>query len=527
MIIARIAQSMVADRDRPVHAGRVRIAGADRDRHPRGDAARPPREPDRRRPARPARPDAARPARLRRRDGRARGLIAVLALLDALPPWLLVLITAISSLTAILSVTGPAEPLPDDRSRSTSGSGSTRSTRTATSSRRSSGRRSRRRSSRSSVARSRSSERPSRSDWPPLAMIGIPDPPIGRRLDRSAPAGRPRRPAVRVAEPDDPRPRLLDLVAEPRRRDHDDRDPAHRPRAARLLRGARRRHRSPCRGSPECSRRSIFGRMDTRGPGVAASRLPDACRSRRPSRLLLPPAVIDGLDPVVGLLFLAAWAVIVGIANGPLDIALFTIRQRRTDPAWTGRAFAVSMAMNFVGFPIGAAIGGALADRSLGLALVPGDHRLPSLAVAFAATMVPRTDAKPGSGARPSWRRTDGRAPDVPPRPRRRVGGVRTRLGRTRLRRSRPRASSTAPTAPARWSRRRIATTATTPARLPRADRSTSTRPAARGGSRTSAAIYPARLRPDRPGRASSASCRPRASDGLFRPFAGAPFLTR
>jgi hypothetical protein len=40
-----------------------------------------------------------------------------------------------------------------------------------------------------------------------------------------------------------------------------------------------------------------------------------------------------------------------------MDIALFTMRQRRTDPAWIGRAFAVSMALNFVGFPIGAATG--------------------------------------------------------------------------------------------------------------------------------------------------------------------------
>ena len=133
-----------------------------------------------------------------------------------------------------------------------------------------------------------------------------------------------------------------------------------------------------------------FGRMDTRGrewrllvyPMLV---LPPA------AALLLPPAVIDGLDPVVGLLFLAAWSITIGLANGPLDVALFTIRQRRTDPAWTGRAFAVSMAMNFVGFPIGAALGGALADRSLGLALVPAI--LASLAgVVFAAMLVPRTD---------------------------------------------------------------------------------------------------------------------------------------
>jgi MFS family permease len=54
-----------------------------------------------------------------------------------------------------------------------------------------------------------------------------------------------------------------------------------------------------------------------------------------------------------------------GLLNGPLDIALFTIRQRRTDPAWMGRAFAVSASLNFSGFPIGSAISGALVVASV------------------------------------------------------------------------------------------------------------------------------------------------------------------
>jgi MFS family permease len=141
----------------------------------------------------------------------------------------------------------------------------------------------------------------------------------------------------------------------------------------------------------------IFGRMDTRGREWPLLVYPMLAVAPAVA-LLLPPAVLDGLDPVVGLLFLGAWAIVLGVANGPLDIALFTIRQRRTDPAWTGRAFAVSMAMNFVGFPIGAAIGGALADRSIALAVVPAIVAS-LMAVAFAAAMVPRTDANPGSAA--------------------------------------------------------------------------------------------------------------------------------
>jgi predicted MFS family arabinose efflux permease len=54
--------------------------------------------------------------------------------------------------------------------------------------------------------------------------------------------------------------------------------------------------------------------------------------------------------------------------------------------------------MNFLGFPIGAAIGGALADQSLGLAILPGIVASVG-AVAFAVTMVPRADPNPGLGA--------------------------------------------------------------------------------------------------------------------------------
>jgi predicted MFS family arabinose efflux permease len=61
--------------------------------------------------------------------------------------------------------------------------------------------------------------------------------------------------------------------------------------------------------------------------------------------------------------------IVVGAANGPLDIAMFTVRQRRTNPAWFGRAFAVSMSVNWVGTPIGAAFAGPLIGWSLNTAL--------------------------------------------------------------------------------------------------------------------------------------------------------------
>jgi MFS family permease len=81
-----------------------------------------------------------------------------------------------------------------------------------------------------------------------------------------------------------------------------------------------------------------------------------------------------------------------GLLNGPMDVALFTLRQRRTDPAWMGRAFAVSMSFNFLGYPIGAAIGGTLVasgtDVALAVAVV-----FSVLAGVLAALLLPRSAA--------------------------------------------------------------------------------------------------------------------------------------
>lgn len=69
-------------------------------------------------------------------------------------------------------------------------------------------------------------------------------------------------------------------------------------------------------------------------------------------------------------LFVALAMVVLGVSTGPFDVTLFTVRQRRTDPAWMGRAFAVSMALNFAGFPLGSAISGAVVPLSLEVAIV-------------------------------------------------------------------------------------------------------------------------------------------------------------
>jgi hypothetical protein len=90
----------------------------------------------------------------------------------------------------------------------------------------------------------------------------------------------------------------------------------------------------------------------------------------------------------VGLAFVVAYQLLTGLLAGPLDIALFTVRQRRTDPLMLGRAFAVSMAFNFVGYPVGAAIAGALAAGSIPTAIGMG-VAASFLGAVFAATMIP------------------------------------------------------------------------------------------------------------------------------------------
>jgi MFS family permease len=77
-----------------------------------------------------------------------------------------------------------------------------------------------------------------------------------------------------------------------------------------------------------------------------------------------------GVLALTGNVVVAAAAMaFLGLANGPADIALFSMRQRRTDPAWYGRAFAVSMSLNFAGTPLGSAMSGPLIHVGLTVAI--------------------------------------------------------------------------------------------------------------------------------------------------------------
>ncbi len=104
----------------------------------------------------------------------------------------------------------------------------------------------------------------------------------------------------------------------------------------------------------------LSGRLRTEGREKMLIVLP-AFGFTAATALLIWPA---GLLPIVLSMALA------GLVNGPMDIAMFTLRQRTTDPAWMGRAFTVSMNLNFSGYPIGAAIAGVLVGLSLEATIV-------------------------------------------------------------------------------------------------------------------------------------------------------------
>ena len=104
----------------------------------------------------------------------------------------------------------------------------------------------------------------------------------------------------------------------------------------------------------------ITGRIDTRNRERTLIALPLLGVAGSTAVLLAPLGLAA---PVVSM---ATY----GILNGPLDVAMFTVRQRRTDPAWMGRAFAISMSFNYAGYPVGAAIGGFVGARSIELAIV-------------------------------------------------------------------------------------------------------------------------------------------------------------
>ena len=134
----------------------------------------------------------------------------------------------------------------------------------------------------------------------------------------------------------------------------------------------------------------LFGRMDTRGREWSLLVWPIVALAPTVALMLIAAGQSDIVP--LGIALLTIYSLLLGFLAGPIDIALFTVRQRRTDPAWMGRAFAVSMAFNFLGMPIGAAVAGILADSSIESAILILGIGGALAAAASGALLVPRTD---------------------------------------------------------------------------------------------------------------------------------------
>ncbi len=123
----------------------------------------------------------------------------------------------------------------------------------------------------------------------------------------------------------------------------------------------------------------IVGRVQTEGRE----------RSLMIAAALIGAAAVAILLARIEIATLLVAMIVRGLGEGLYDVPMFTLRQRRTDPAWLGRAFAVSMSANFVGYPIGSAIGGTLAAAGPEIALA-GALALMLVSVVSLYTLIPR-----------------------------------------------------------------------------------------------------------------------------------------
>jgi len=88
---------------------------------------------------------------------------------------------------------------------------------------------------------------------------------------------------------------------------------------------------------------------------------------------------------------LAIGLMLAGVMSGPIDVALLTLRQRRTDPKQLGRVMSISMSLNLAGFPLGSAIAGMVITSSLSATFVLAG--IASVIAAFATVSIPADKA--------------------------------------------------------------------------------------------------------------------------------------
>ena len=88
--------------------------------------------------------------------------------------------------------------------------------------------------------------------------------------------------------------------------------------------------------------------------------------------VLATALAIYPLSACLGLYGLTVGIAIAGFLEGPVDVGVLTLRQRRTEPQWLGRVLTVSMSLNLSGLPLGSAVGGWLVTQSLTAAFIFG-----------------------------------------------------------------------------------------------------------------------------------------------------------
>ena len=109
--------------------------------------------------------------------------------------------------------------------------------------------------------------------------------------------------------------------------------------------------------------------------GIPANLLAGRVRTEgRERQMLAGFSALAGLSALAllspALAGVAVGMALFGLAEGPLNVTVFSLRQRRTHRAWFGRAFAISISLNFAGMPLGSALAGPLLSSSLTLAII-------------------------------------------------------------------------------------------------------------------------------------------------------------
>jgi predicted MFS family arabinose efflux permease len=116
---------------------------------------------------------------------------------------------------------------------------------------------------------------------------------------------------------------------------------------------------------------AVFGFAGFCG-GFVAGRVGTAGRERQIlAQFCFTSAIAIGVMSIAHSYFvLVPMMAVVGASSAPMVVAMFSLRQRATDPDWYGRAFAVSMNLNYGLAPVGSAAVGLIISHSISAAFI-------------------------------------------------------------------------------------------------------------------------------------------------------------